>query len=272
MLTIYKKNLQKYWIIGISLPFTIIIFIPMIGSLWPELSELFSDPILMQMLENPVYKVFLGEVANLSTWQGMYFMYIFMLLEWIMIFATIFIPARLISSEMDNNTLDVVLSYPIPRWRYILEKFSVYLTYNLLYPVFILLTTFIINEVMVSLEYITAEEAIDLVIVTYAIVGSWFLFFTLGALSLLCGSIFLESNKAMAFSGLIILGQYMMERFGGIVESINFLQDFSIFHYLNGQAINTTSEFPIGDLIVVLVVGIAALLGAMWTFQTRELT
>ena len=188
-----------------------------------------------------------------------------------MIFATIFIPARILASEMDNNTLDVMLSYPIPRWRYALEKFSVFLTYNLLYPVLILLTTFFVNIIMVNIDFIHAEEAVDLVVVGYATIGSWSLFFALGALSFLCGTIFLESNKAMAMSALVILGQYMMERFGGIVKSINFLQDFSLFHYMLPAAINRTGTFPIGDLIIVISVGLIATVGALYIFQRREL-
>ncbi|MHA1994344.1 MAG: ABC transporter permease subunit [Candidatus Hodarchaeales archaeon] len=269
MLTVYRKNLKKYWVLGISFPIVIVIFIPFIGSLWPELSEQMAS--FQELLKSPIYRVMLGDLVDLSTWQGMYFMYIFMLLEWVMIFATIFIPARMIASEMDNNTLDVMLSYPVPRWQYALEKFSVYLTYNLLYPILILVTTFLTNELMVNMGWLLAEEAVDLTLVVYAGIGSWLLFFALGSLSYLCGMLFLESNKAMAFSGLIILGQYMMERFGGIVESINFLQDFSIFHYLNASAINHSGKLPIADVFIVASVGILATAGAIFVFQKREL-
>ncbi|PWI46330.1 hypothetical protein CEE45_17375 [Candidatus Heimdallarchaeota archaeon B3_Heim] len=270
MLTVYRKNLRKYLLIGISFPIVIVLFIPLIGSLWPELRN--QMEFFQEFLKNPIYQVMLGELVDLSTWPGMYFMYIFMMLEWVMIFATIFIPARLISSEMDNNTLDVMLSYPIPRWRYGLEKYSVYLTYNLLYPILILSTTFLANETMLNIDFISAEETIDLVVVGYATIGSWLLFFALGALSFLCGMIFLESSKAMAFSGLVILGQYMMERFGGITESISFLQDYSLFHYLSASAINHSGKLLIGDLIIVASVGLAALAAALYIFQTRELT
>jgi ABC-type transport system involved in multi-copper enzyme maturation permease subunit len=270
MLTVYRKNLRKYWIIGISFPIVIIVFIPFIGSIWPELRE--QMVVFQELLESPIYRVMLGDLVDLSTWQGMYFMYIFMLLEWVMIFATIFIPARLISSEMDNNTLDVMLSYPLPRWRYAIEKFSVYLTYNLLYPILILIVTFLTNELMVNYDLIAAEEAVDLILVLYAGIGSWLLFFALGSLSFLCSMIFLESNKSMAFAGLVILGQYMMERFGGIVESINFLQEFSIFHYLTYQSINHSGKIIIGDIIIVLGVGLLATAGALYIFQRRELT
>ncbi len=269
MLTVYKKNLKKFWVLGISFPIVIIIFIPFIGSIWPELRE--QMVAFQELLDSPIYRVMLGDLVDLSTWQGMYFMYIFMLLEWVMIFATIFIPARLISSEMDNNTLDVMLSYPIPRWRYGLEKFSVFLTYNFLYPILILITTFLTNQAMINLDFIAADEAVDLLLVAYAGIGSWLLFFALGSLSFFCGMVFLESNKAMAFSGLVVLVQYMMERFGGIVESINFLQEFSVFHYLTYQSINHSGKILIGDVIIVAAVGLIATAGALYIFEKREL-
>ena len=264
MLTIYKKNMRKYWLIGISFPLVIVLFIPLIAFIWPELKESISA--FADILESPIYQVILGELSmeDLSTWQGMFFMYIFMMLEWVMIFATIFIPARLISSESDNRTLDVMLSYPVPRWRYMLEKFSVYLTYNLLYPIMIIISTMFFTELI--------GEEIDLLVVGYAAIGSWFLFFTLGAISLLCGTLFLESNRAMAISGLVILTQYMMERFGGIVESVNFLQDYSVFHYLTPSSINASGTIPFVEIILVFSVGLFALLGAMYVFQNRELT
>ncbi|MHA1207421.1 MAG: ABC transporter permease subunit, partial [Candidatus Hodarchaeales archaeon] len=157
MLTIYKKNMRKYWLIGISFPMAIVIFIPFIAFIWPELKESISA--FADILENPLYQVLLGGLSmeDLSTWQGMFFMYIFMLLEWVMIFFFFFIPARLISSESDNRTLDVMLSYPVPRWRYMLEKFSVYLTYNLLYPIMIILSTMFFSELI--------GEEIDLLVV-----------------------------------------------------------------------------------------------------------
>lgn len=264
MLTVYKKNMRKYWLIGISFPLIIVLFIPLIAFIWPELKE--SISVFEEILQSPLYAIMLGELsmADLSTWQGMYFMYIFMMLEYVMIFAAIFIPARLISSESDNRTLDVMLSYPIPRWRYMLEKFSVYVTYNLLYPIMIIISTFFFTELI--------GEEIDLLVVGYGTIGAWFLFFALGAISLLCGTLFLEANRAMAISGLVILTQYMMERFGGIVESVNFLQDYSIFHYLTPGSINASGTIPFEEIIVVFSVGLFALLGAMYVFQNRELT
>ena len=80
------------------------------------------------MRENQIYRAFLGSLglADVGTWQGMYTMYIFIWLEMILLFIVIFFPSRMITSEVDKKTLDMSLSLPIPRWKYLLEKFMVY--------------------------------------------------------------------------------------------------------------------------------------------------
>jgi ABC-type transport system involved in multi-copper enzyme maturation permease subunit len=181
----------------------------------------------------------------------------------LMIIVTIFLPVKLISAEVDNHTLDVMLSYPIRRWRYIFEKFSVYLTYNLLYPILMLLFTL--------LSAAAVNETITVLTFTYSVIGVWFLFFALGSISLLCGALFLKSKKALTASGIIIFGQYILVRVGGMVDAAAPLKYFSLLNYLNAGTIVTSGTMPIGELLIVITVGVIALLGSLYIFQKREL-
>jgi len=182
----------------------------------------------------------------------------------VVLFVTIFVPARLISGEVDKKTLDFILSYPIARWRYALEKFSVFITYNLLYPALILILTY---QTVVSLNV-----EMDLVLLAYSLIGIWLLMFALGAISLLCGVIFFEPNRAIAASGLLILGQYILVRIGAITESLTFLKSFSLFNYLNAVTILRLQKLPIDELLIVFAVAILALIGALVIFQRREIS
>jgi ABC-type transport system involved in multi-copper enzyme maturation permease subunit len=190
-------------------------------------------------------------------------MYIFVWLQWVLLFVTIFVPARLITNEVDKRTLDVTLSYPIPRWRYILEKFCVYLTYNLLYPVLIYSATYLSTSAV--------GETIDYAILNYSLIGIWFLFFALGAISLLCGAVFLDGSRALAASGVLMIGQYILVRFADVVESLNYLKKFTLFNYLEPAAILDLGKLPLDELFVVAGVGTVALLAALYIFQRREL-
>lgn len=263
MVKVYLKNFRKKWLNGVAPPIVVTMFAPLIASIWPEFKEQASA--WTEILKNPVYQAFLGRLglADIGTWSGFYFMYIFVWLEMILVYITIFVPVRLISTEVDKNTLDVMLSYPIPRWRYLFEKFSVYLSYNFLYPILILTTTY--------LSTVFLNEEMDYIILTYSLIGVWFWFFALGALSLLCGTIFLESNKALSAAGVLILGQYILVRIGDLVESLNILKRLSIFNYLNAGTIIGLGKLPLDELFIVAGVGILALLGALYVFQNREL-
>ena len=259
MVNVYLKGLRKRWLTGIAPPLAVAIFIPMIASIWPDMkaqAALWSD-----FLENPIYKAMLGDIGDLSTWSGFYYMYIFVWLDWIIIFITIFIPARIISQEVSKNTLDVMLSYPIPRWRYIFEKFCVYLSYNLLYPIILFIVTY---------QYTNSlNESINYTTLIYSLLGVWFIFFALGAISLLCGAIFLD--RAVSASGAIILSQFLFRSIGQLQESVEILKKLSLFSYLNGSTIVDLGRIPMDELFIVSGVGILALLSALYIFQKREL-
>ncbi|MHA2184238.1 MAG: ABC transporter permease subunit, partial [Promethearchaeota archaeon] len=189
MTKVYFKGLKKKWLRGILYPLLASILIPLIAYMWPMLQDQISA--FAELLDSPVYQAILGQLGliGFGSFEGAIYMYIFSWIEMLMIFVTIFVPVRLISAEIDNNTLDVMLSYPIPRWRYLLEKFSVYLTYNLLYPVLMLFFT-LISAVVIN-------ETITIMTFTFSVIGVWFLFFALGSISLLCVTIFLKSRKAL---------------------------------------------------------------------------
>lgn len=263
MVKVFLKGLQKKWLGGILAPLSVAIFVPIVAGIWPSFQEQIES--FQEIFQNPVYKVFLGELGlgDLSTWFGFNSVYIFTWLEMLMVFLTIFIPARIITAEVEKRTFDIVLSYPIPRWRYLLEKFGVYLFYNLLYPIILLLFTYICT--------IALGETMNYAVFTYIMIGFWFQFFALGAITLLCSAIFLESKKTIAVAGVLNIGQWILVRIGGIMESLNFLKYFSIFNYMGGSSIIQSGAFPIGEFFVLLGIGIAALTASLIIFDKREI-
>ncbi|MHA2363523.1 MAG: ABC transporter permease [Candidatus Hodarchaeales archaeon] len=263
MTQVYRNSIKKSWLFGIIPPLFVAATIPMVAMIFPEIKA--QADAMKDMLANDFYQGFLGSLGmlDIGTWTGIFTMYVFLWLEYVILFVAIFVPARLVSSEADKNTLDFMLSYPIPRWHYVLDKFNVYLSYNLLYPFLILIVSFLVTEAI--------GEDIDYLAVAYSTIGIWFILFTLGALSLLCGVLFLDSIKAISASATVILGMYILERMAGLVESLRILQNLSIFHYLNAGNIMSSGTLPLDELVIVVTVGILALFGALYTFQKREL-
>ena len=259
---VYLKNLMKGWKAGVIIPFVISLFTLVLGGIWPSFKEQASA--FTELLQNPFYQAILGEIAlfDISTWQGFFYIEVGVILEFSVIFLAILIPARILAGEVDKNTLDVTLSYPIPRWRYLLEKFMVYLTYSLLYPSFV--------YIMAVVSTNSLGETMDMTVLGHSMIGFWLWLFALGALSLLCGTLFLESNRALGASGALIVTQYVMTRFGNL-GNLSFLQDYTVFNYLSTGSIFQNGGMILNELAVVVGVGVIALAAALYVFQTREL-
>lgn len=262
MMRVYLKNLQKGWKGGIISPFFVSMFTPLIASIWPSMKE--QAAIFAEFLKSPIYQALLGQmgVMDMTTWQGFFYMEVGLTLEFVVVFLAILIPTRIITGEVDKNTLDVTLSYPIPRWRYLLEKFMVYLTYSLLYPAFVYIMAVVATN--------SLGETMDMTVLGHSMIGFWLWLFALGALSLLCGTVFLDSNRALSASGILIVTQYVMTRLGDLGD-LSFLKDLSLFNYLSTGSIFQNGGMIMNELAVVLGVGIAALAAALYVFQKREL-
>ena len=260
---VFLKNMRKSLWGGIAPPALVSLLVPIMAGVWPSFKE--QAAYFAEMLKSPIYRAMLGQLGliDISTWNGVFYMYVGVTLEWAIVFVAIFIPVRLITREVDKGTLDVMLSYPIPRWRYLLERFGVYLTYNALYPAFIYALAVVCTNSM--------GETMDFAVLSYVMLGAYLQLFALGALSLLCGAVFLESGRALAASGAVVLVQYVMTRLGDL-GPLDFLKDFTLFNYMSTGTIMSLGSLPTNELTVLVGAGLAALTLALLVFQRRELT
>ena len=270
MVYILLKNLKKKWMSSLLPPLVLGLFIPLIASIWPEMRE--AAEIFAVILSSPVYAAMLGDMglANIAIWPGAFQMYIGIMLEYVMIGVTIFVPTKIITEEINKKTLDVTLSYPIPRWRFLLEKFGSYLVYCLAYPVMIMVFAFASTKYLQH-NYAHLNVEFDYLALTYPLIGTFMLFFSLGAIALLCAALILDPRKALGGSAAVIFGMYMLNRIGEMAESVEIVKYFSVFNYMSFAEIFTSGTFPVGEFFVLLGVALVALIGALIIFQKREL-
>jgi len=262
VMRVFLTNLRKSWKGGVIAPFFVSLIVPLMAGIWPSMKDQMA--FFSEILKNPIYQALLGQlgVMDLTTWQGIFYMYVGICMEWAIVFVAILIPARIVAGEVDKNTLDVTLSYPIPRWRYLLEKYLVYAVYSLLYPAFVYILAVVSTN--------SLGETLDMTVLGHTMIGFWLWLVTLGALSLLCGTLFLESSRALSASGALIVTQYIMTRLGDLGD-LSFLKDFTLFNYVSTGTILQNGGMPMNELAVVVSVGVTALVAALYVFQKREL-
>ncbi|MHA1168947.1 MAG: ABC transporter permease subunit [Candidatus Hodarchaeales archaeon] len=260
---VYSKNMRKNWLINIVGPLTVAGFVLMIAAGWTSMQDMILER--LEQMSNPIYQAILGDlgIEGLGfNWQGAIFMYAGGVMNILLLFVAMLIPSRMLAAEIDKRTLDVVLGFPIPRWRYLLEKFGVYLSYNLLFPI-------TLAPIMIGSTLALGEE-IDPVLVINFVISDYILLFSLGSISLLCVTVFLDSNKALAAAGLLIVFQYFLESMGGLIAFVKDFQFLSLFHYFKLDHIASAGMLPLGDVLIVIAVGVIALSSALYIFHNRE--
>ncbi len=276
-LTIYTKFLRKGWLLAILPGLVMAAFGFLMFAIWPEFElVLVSNPALNDLLDNPVYQALLGGATDMSTFQGFFTIELFTIVEFLMLFLAVFLPVRIISNEVEKNTLDIALSYPIPRWHFLAQKYLVYLSQMIFVPVAIVISAVISTE---GLNAMNDEGLIVLITpATFNYEGlllsafaMFLLFFSLGALSLLAAALFLESGRSLTAAGILVIGMWIFNSIGGLVENLNFLRDLSFFHYLKTSVILDTGALAFNDFFIVAFTGVLALIGACYIFNRREL-
>jgi ABC-2 type transport system permease protein len=262
--TIFRKELQKNYYLGL-IPAVMAAFAILMAFIWPEFEQSAQD--FEEVMDADIYQFMLSEGAlevGIGSFEGFVGMELFTILDFAFMALAVFLGAGIIAREVDKGTLDISLSYPIPRWQLPLGKFAAINTY--------IFTMALLVPIPISLTAIYYGENIDHLALVLAFFARCCVFFALSALSLLCAAIFLRPKLAYSAAGGVVVGSYILMGLGGLVDSLKLLRNLSMFYYMDGTAIWATGNFPLDEFVIVVGAGVLALVAALVIFQRQELT
>ncbi|MFP4142434.1 MAG: ABC transporter permease [Thermoplasmata archaeon] len=141
-----------------------------------------------------------------------------------------YVSVKMISRDYEENRMDILLSKPISRKQYLLEKFSVISIYTLF-----LLT--MVGWVLIGTVYYVGElDSVSPVGLMLSSLLSWPVFLVMISVSILT-TVFLESSrKAMGISFLFVLIQYGINMVGDMTESLEYVKPYTIINYWDYEA------------------------------------
>ena len=248
--TIYFKQIRKNWLIWI-LPIIVLAgFSMLMIVLWPSFEEYMAD--FATLLEQPFYKALLPEGADFSSVEGFLAMEIFTMADIFFMALIILFGIQIVNREVDSGTLDFMLSFPVPRWRFILEKVSAFMTVTLLFPV---LTTGM--TVIASIIFNVDLQTHGVEGIFFALLGKWLMYFTMTCVVILISVITMDTGKTLAFGGLFVGGSYLLKTIGGLItasdpELAQSLREVSFYSYLDGGKI-MNKVIEVGELTSELI-------------------
>jgi ABC-type transport system involved in multi-copper enzyme maturation permease subunit len=272
MLSIYFKQLRKNWFSWSLVSIIMAIFSLFMAAIWPSFEPYVA--ILEEMLQLDFYVAILGEGMSLTSVEGLLSMELFIMSDIFFMGLILLFGIQCIPREVDSGSLDFILSFPVPRWRFLLEKLAAFITVTFSYPVLTTAGAILGAVIIPGIEF----QSNGLESFFLALFSRWVLYITLTCLAILFSIIFMDSGKTLIFSGLLLGGSWLLDTLGGLVIMADAvlgeqIQKMSLYFYLDGPTIMKNviedgfSGFPLGEFVFILVIGIVALLASLVIFD-----
>ncbi|MHA2244010.1 MAG: ABC transporter permease subunit [Candidatus Hodarchaeales archaeon] len=272
MFTIYIKQLQKNWLPWSLISVIMAAFSLLMVLIWPSFEPYVET--LEEMLKLDIYQAILGESMTLTSIEGLLSMELFIMADIFFMGLILLFGVQCIPREVDSGSLDFILSFPVPRWRFLLEKLVAFITVTFSFPILTTVGAIVGVFLIPEAEFQTnGLEAFFL-----ALFCRWILYITLTCLVILLSIILMDTGKTLGFGGLLLGGSFLIDTFGGLLstadpEMAEAIQGTSLYYYLDGPGImgNIIAEggsgFPLVELLFILAIGVVAILASLVLFD-----
>lgn len=224
-----------------------------------------EDP-FQELMKNPVYAGFTrGRNMSMLEVKG------FIALEffgWWWMLAGLFIAylsVSVIASDFENKRMDVMLSTPISRRRYLLEKFSAMSVIAL----FIILAA--IGGLAGGLANINALHEFSAEAVFLSLIGCLPFLMVIAAVGILTAVLFQKVRVGMGITFAFVFAEFFLYTFGNFSKSLEWMKTISIFNYWDYSSVIIDDLFKAGDFIVLTMLAVVLLIIGIWVFKRKDI-
>ncbi|MFC1712942.1 ABC transporter permease subunit [Candidatus Poribacteria bacterium] len=224
-----------------------------------------------KIMENPVIKAFAGDIGSeMYTIKGFLGMELFSSLTIYIVIYFIIQYAGAFSSEVEDKTIDIILSTPMSRRRFFISRYLSWVAMNLVMIVSWII--FIYAGVLV-LESVFGFGEAGVSLGEIALAMILFLPFLLSAqgFCMLTSVMTNSSKKAYGISFGIYFGMYFLHILSQLGERLYFIKYFTIFHYWNYKGIFVDGVVLWEHIAVLIILSAVLFIAGAVVFERKDL-
>ena len=166
------------------------------------------------------------------------------------------------AGEESRGTIDVLLSYPVPRWKMILEKLAA-----------LVLSLAIVSFVMlagIQAGSLVGDAPVELDKVAAGLVLATILAFAFGSIALAIAAWTGNRGAAAGVPAGLMVFMYLVQSLSGQIESLRTINPLSLFHYYLGHS-PLKNGLDLGDTAVLVAVTVVFVAISLVAFERRDL-
>lgn len=263
-LNLVKRYLKDRWVSATIFGVSLLLYCWMMVVLMPAFLTNVGYQKMVEEVPQAFMTVFSGESTIVFNPEGFLSAYFFAL-WWPIIVGSFAIAAAtaIVAKEIDEGTMDFLLSQPITRTNLILSRFwalSIYL--------------FVLTAVTFGGTWLLAplyKVELNLKgLLTTGVLGLAFVI-AISSFSLLFSLILRERNTAIVASLFLFIGTHLLNALSGLNETLGKFRFLSFFKYYRPSHTLATGELPLNDLSVFLAVIAVCLALSLIIFGRKDI-
>jgi ABC-2 type transport system permease protein len=224
-----------------------------------------DDP-FQELISNPAYSGLTGG-RNISMLEPKGFIALEFFSWWWML-AGLFIAYQsvsVIAGDFENKRMDVMLSTPISRRRYLLEKFGAMSIISLL---IIMVAS---GGLIAGIANINALNEFGAETVLLSLMGCLPFLMAVTAVGIFTAVFFQKTRVGMGISFAFVIGEFFLYTFGNFSKSLEWMKTVSIFNYWDYSSVIFDNLFKAGDFVLLAAVAIAIVIISIWVFEKKDI-
>ncbi|MFW6184054.1 MAG: ABC transporter permease subunit, partial [Chloroflexota bacterium] len=173
-----------------------------------------------------------------------------------------------LAGEEEDGRLEMLVTLPLPRWQIVTAK-AIALLISTIVMFLIVSAAAAIVFVSIESQIETDLTAMDL---TLAILSAWPVLFAMAMLSLFLAAFAPSRRLAAMIAAAILIAGYFGDNLANSTTALEPFEPLFLFTYLDSSGEAVAQGQALGDVLVLLGIGLVSFLLALFFFQRRNLT
>lgn len=173
-----------------------------------------------------------------------------------------------LAGEEEDGRLEMMVTLPLRRWHIVVAKAIALAIATLLIFLIVSLVSIVVFQAIES-QIETDLVAMDIV---FAIMSAWPLVFALAMISMFLAAFSASRRAAAMIATAVLIVGYFGDNLANSTTALEPFEPFFLFTYLDSTGTAVTEGQQLGDVAVLLGVGVVAFALALIFFERRNLT